>query len=66
MPELVEILEVCRITSLSRSSVYRCIRRGDFPRPAKIGVRRMAWSRAEVANWAEGKLAGRDPSQDQA
>jgi len=50
--------DVCRITALPRSSLYALIRRGEFPRPAKIGTRSI-WLSNEVQAWLQARFDAR-------
>lgn len=43
--------DVCRITGRSRSSIFRDIEYGRFPRPVKIGPKSNAWLQSEIAAW---------------
>ena len=47
------------ITTLGRSSFYRRVKDGSFPRPVLIGVRSVAWESEAVEKW----LASR-PTRD--
>ena len=42
---------VCKKTSLSRTSLYRMIREGSFPKARRVGVNRSAWWSTEVIAW---------------
>ncbi|MFA0347266.1 AlpA family transcriptional regulator [Vibrio sp. 10N.222.55.C6] len=44
----LKIKEVMKKTALSRSSIYRKISEGSFPKPAPIGERAVAWLDNEV------------------
>lgn len=44
------------LTSISTSTIYDMMKRGAFPRPVKIGLRRVAWVEADVQNWITGRL----------
>ena len=35
--------------------VYRMIRRGEFPRPIRIGIRAARWRADEVEAWIDGR-----------
>jgi prophage regulatory protein len=43
--------EVERETGLSRTSIYRQMDEGTFPRPRRIGRRAVAWPASEIASW---------------
>ena len=53
---LLHLKEVLRLTSLSRTSIYRLMARGRFPDPIELGARR-AWVEAEVATWIDARIA---------
>ena len=36
---------------LSRSTIYRMMQDGEFPRPVKIGRRAVGWSSKEIERW---------------
>lgn len=43
--------EVERQTGLSRSSIYRQMDEGSFPRPRRIGRKSVAWLASEIDAW---------------
>lgn len=43
--------EVQQETGLSRSSIYRLMDEGKFPRPRRMGARAVAWPSAEIDAW---------------
>ena len=44
--------EVETRTGLSRSTIYHLMAIGEFPRPYRVGLRRVRWSLREVDEWA--------------
>lgn len=48
---LLKIQEVVRETSLHRATIYRAIKAGTFPRPRRIGPKRVAWPEAAIEAW---------------
>lgn len=58
--KLIRLKQVMECTGLARSTVYKFIAEGDFPKPVKLGVRVAAWVEAEVIAWIEEKLLQRD------
>lgn len=54
---LIQVREVIRLTSLSRTSIHRMVAAGRFPRPLKIGASRRAWSLLAVRRWIAERLA---------
>lgn len=43
--------EVERRTGLSRTTIYRLMDEGRFPRPRRIGARAVAWQQHEIDAW---------------
>ena len=48
---LIRLTEVMALTGLSRSSLYRKKRAGDFPESVELGERVVAWWQSEVRAW---------------
>lgn len=46
------------MTGLSRSTLYRMMDRGEFPRPARIGQRAVGWRASEISHWVNVTLGG--------
>lgn len=49
--KILRCREVQQAIGLSRSTIYRMIERGDFPRPQKLGLRAIGWRESAVENW---------------
>lgn len=45
---LLRIKEVSKLTGMSRSSIYEKAKRGDFPKPIKLGPKTSAWIKREI------------------
>jgi excisionase family DNA binding protein len=45
--------EIARLTHLSLPTLWRLRKGGQFPRPFRVGGRRLLWKRSEVENWLE-------------
>jgi prophage regulatory protein len=43
-------------TSLSRTTIWRCVKSGNFPKPIQISIGRIAWVEADVSNWIASKV----------
>ncbi|TDI59337.1 MAG: AlpA family phage regulatory protein, partial [Alphaproteobacteria bacterium] len=48
--------EVCKFTSLSRTTIWRRARSGDFPTPVQISPGRIAWLEHEISAWIETRI----------
>lgn len=49
--------EVCRLTALSRSQIYRLEASSQFPRRVKLGQAASAWIESEVLQWCADRIA---------
>lgn len=47
--------QVEAVTGLSRSSIYRLMRRGLFPEPIKIGMRAVRWPASTIDDFLAGR-----------
>ena len=47
--------QVEEITGLSRSSIYRLMRNGEFPLPVKVGPAAVRWKTSEITVWMESR-----------
>ncbi|PID35458.1 MAG: DNA-binding protein [Rhodobacterales bacterium] len=45
--------DVETLTGLSRTSIYRMMKSGDFPRPVRLGSRSVAWREADLMDWMD-------------
>ena len=50
---IMKLPEVLELTKISRTTLYRLMETGEFPRPIKLGQRARAWRVEEVMNWLE-------------
>lgn len=48
---LLTLPRVIEEVSLSRPTIYRRIKAGDFPRPQQLSPRRVAWRESAIAAW---------------
>ena len=47
--------EVERITGMSRSSIYRLMQEGEFPRPVRVGPAAVRWKSSDITAWIESR-----------
>ena len=55
----LRLVQVKEATGLSRTSIYRMVADGSFPRPIHLGPKWAAWVEAEVQKWMD-DLASQD------
>ena len=63
MNKIMRIPEVIDATGLSRATIWRRVRSGEFPPPVRLGgpnSRSVGWKKAEVEEWIDTRpLIGR-------
>ena len=59
---ILKLKEVINLTSLSRSSIYKYINEGRFPKSVSLGDRAVGWVESEIEDWIMVKIEARDRS----
>ena len=57
---VMRLPEVIEKTGLGRTSVYKLIREGDFPKPVPLGNRCVGWVSGEIDAWIMERIDCRD------
>lgn len=57
---LMKITEVMDMTALGRSTIYKFIAEGKFPKSIPLGDRAVAWLESDVEDWILGKIGERE------
>jgi prophage regulatory protein len=52
-PFIIDRREVERLTSLRKTTIYRLIKEGKFPKPLRISSMRVAWRMVDIESWVE-------------
>lgn len=55
--EFLRMKGIQQMTALSKSTIYRLISEGSFPKQVKIGKRAVVWVRSDVSNWMDQQLS---------
>ena len=66
MSNLIPLPELIKRLSTSKTSIYRMIKAGQFPRPLRLGPRAVRWREDEVMQWVETRKRGGSEAQDAA
>ena len=56
--EILRIKDIIRVTGLSRTSIWRYVKSGSFPKPVALGgpgSRSTGWYAREIAVWLENR-----------
>lgn len=56
----LSINDVCKLTSLSRTSIHNHRQSGSFPNPVRLGTKRIAFLASEIDAWIEARIADRN------
>ena len=54
--KFLRLQQVRDITQLSRSSIYRLMETGDFPRQIPLTARSVVWVKAHIEDWCNEKI----------
>jgi len=60
MSSILKIRKVSSKSGLSKSSIYRLAKAGEFPQPIKLGERSSGWLESEVDQWIADRIEQRD------
>ena len=58
--KLIKLKQVMDCTGLARSTVYKFMADGQFPKPVKLGSKMVAWVESEVLAWIQERVSARD------
>jgi len=53
---IIRLKEVLDTTGLARSTVYKFVSEGTFPKPVSLGDRCVGWVESEVQSWILDKV----------
>ena len=59
VPALVSLNDAAKLTSLSRTAIFKLRAQGKFPKAVPLGEKRVAFVRSELAEWLEQRIAER-------
>lgn len=57
---IMRLKEVMSNTGLGRSTIYKYITEGQFPKPVSLGDRAVGWVDGEVDEWIMARIEERD------
>jgi prophage regulatory protein len=57
---IIRLKEVIDSTGLARSTIYKYIGDGSFPKPVSLGDRCVGWVESEVHEWILARIEERD------
>ena len=57
---IIRLTETIDSTGLARSTIYKYIGEGTFPKPVSLGDRCVGWVESEVHDWILARIEERD------
>ena len=57
---IIRLNEVIDSTGLARSTIYKYIAEGAFPKPVSLGERCVGWVESEIHDWILARIEERD------
>lgn len=63
---IIRLKEVIDSTGLARSTIYKYIAEGTFPKPVSLGDRCVGWVDSEVHDWILARIEERDLAEGNA
>lgn len=61
---IIRLKEVIDSTGLARSTIYKYITEGTFPKPVSLGDRCVGWVGSEVREWILARIEERDLGEE--
>lgn len=55
--QVLTMREVCAETRLCRQTIWKLHRAGAFPKPIRLGLRRLGWRRSAINAWLDREAA---------
>jgi prophage regulatory protein len=59
---IIRLKDVIDSTGIARSTIYKLVGEGEFPKPVPLVGRTVGWVESEVQEWIRGRIAQRDLS----
>ena len=61
--QVIKLKKVIELTSLSSATIYRLVKKGEFPKQLKLAERSSGWLLEEINDWLESKSTLRNGGQ---
>lgn len=52
---IIRQAEACNITGLSKTTIWRMEKKGDFPKRIKLGSNSIGWLKSEIYQWIDSR-----------
>ena len=58
--QIIKLPAVIKLSALSSATIYRLIKKGEFPKQIKLSERSSGWLLSEVEQWLDDKVNARE------
>lgn len=58
--KIFRLKQVIETTGLARSTIYKFIKEGTFPKTVSLGGKSVGWVDEEIQEWVKAKIEARD------
>lgn len=62
MDRVLRLNEVCQLIGVSRHTIWRHRRDGDFPKPIRIGRQCLGWRAGQIEAWIDSRQVNETPA----
>jgi prophage regulatory protein len=59
LQRIIRLSELPQFCGLRRTQIHQLVKDGHFPAPVKLSARRKGWLEAELIEWQQQRIAGR-------
>ena len=56
-PRFIRLPQVVEMTGLTKSTIYKWIRLGEFPKQIQLGGKSVVWNERDVIDWMNQQIA---------
>lgn len=56
-PRFIRLPQVVEMTGLAKSTIYKWIRLGEFPKQIQLGGKSVVWNERDVIDWMNQQIA---------
>ena len=62
--QIIKLPAIIKLSALSSATIYRLIKKGEFPKQIKLSERSSGWLLSEVEQWLDDKVNAREVSNE--
>ena len=56
--QILRLPQVLKRVGLGKTTLYAAIKRGEFPKPIRLGERSVGWKLSDLEKWADSRPSG--------